>query len=90
MENRLYPLRELLGDLLLESGDARTAVAEYQAALRQTPNRFRGLSGAARAAEAVGDREKASEYYRKLLDLAKTGDGLRPEVKRAQKYGAKR
>jgi tetratricopeptide (TPR) repeat protein len=90
MENRLYPLRELLGDLLLESGDARTAVAEYQVALRQTPNRFRGLSGAARAAEAIGDREKASEYYRKLLDLAKAGDGLRPEVKRAQKYVAKR
>ncbi|HUE89164.1 MAG TPA: hypothetical protein VMO26_24050 [Vicinamibacterales bacterium] len=86
MENRLYPLRELLADLLLEHGDARAAVAEYEASFRQTPNRLRGLYGAARAADADGDRAKAAGYYRKLLDLAKGGDGSRAELKRAQEY----
>jgi tetratricopeptide (TPR) repeat protein len=86
MENRLYPLRELLADLLLERGDGRAATTEYQASFRQTPNRFRGLYGAARAAEAVSDRAKAAEYYGKLLDLARSGDGSRAELKRAQEY----
>lgn len=86
MENRLYPLRELLADLLLERGDARAAAAEYQISFRQTPNRFRGLYGAARAADVGGDRAKAAEYYGKLLDLAKNGDGSRTELKRAHEY----
>jgi tetratricopeptide (TPR) repeat protein len=86
MENRLYPLRELLGDMLLESGDASAALGEYRRALQQTPNRFRGLLGAARAAAAMNDRPAALQYYRSLLDLAKTGDGSRPEVTHAQEY----
>ena len=57
MENRLYPMRELLGDLLLEMGQARPALQEYAAALKMTPNRFRGLNGAAMAALAAGDRQ---------------------------------
>jgi tetratricopeptide (TPR) repeat protein len=86
MENRLYPLRELLGDLLLESGQAAAALAEYQHALKQTPNRYRGLYGAARAAEAAGDRQGAADYYGKLLALAKSGDGRRAELQRAQAF----
>ena len=31
MENRLYPMRELLGDLLLELGQADAALREYEA-----------------------------------------------------------
>jgi tetratricopeptide (TPR) repeat protein len=89
MENRLYPLRELLGDILLESGDARAALVEYRRALQQTPNRFRGLYGAARAAAAINDRTAALQYYGGLLDLAKSGDGSRPELKQAQEYVAK-
>ncbi len=86
MENRLYPLRELLGDLLLETGQAPAALAEYRQALKQTPNRYRGLYGAARAAEAVGDREAAAEYYSKLIALAKNGDSARAELQRAQAF----
>jgi tetratricopeptide (TPR) repeat protein len=86
MENRLYPLRELLGDLLLEGGQAAAALAEYQHALKQTPNRYRGLYGAARAAEAAGDRQAAADYYGKLIALAKTGDGTRAELQRAQAF----
>ena len=37
MENRLYPMRELLGDLLLEAGQPAEAFAEFTKALKQTP-----------------------------------------------------
>jgi tetratricopeptide (TPR) repeat protein len=89
MENRLYPMRELLADLLLEAGQAGDALGEYKKALSQTPNRYRGLYGAARAAEASGDRENAIGYYTKLIQLASTGDGTRTELARAKVYMAR-
>jgi tetratricopeptide (TPR) repeat protein len=87
MENRLYPMRELLGDLLLEAGKPADAYAEYVEAVRQHPNRFRALYGAARAAEDAGDRANAASYYAKVLELSSRGDGTRAEVKRAKAYG---
>jgi uncharacterized protein HemY len=57
--------------------------------LRQTPNRFRGVYGAARAAEAMGNRKEAIEYYDKLIALAGNGDGSRPEVTRARDHVGK-
>ena len=58
MENRLYPMRELLGDLLLEAGQPLAAARAYTSALANTPNRYRGLYGAALAAQAAGDRRR--------------------------------
>jgi tetratricopeptide (TPR) repeat protein len=49
MENRLYPMRELLADLLLEQGDAAAALIEYEASMNSAPERVRGFYGAARA-----------------------------------------
>jgi tetratricopeptide (TPR) repeat protein len=86
MENRLYPMRELLGDLLLEAGQAADAYTQYVKAAQQHPNRFRALYGAARSAEAAGDRPNAISYYSKVIELSKSGDGNRPEVQRAQAY----
>src|SRR4029077_18095930 len=86
MENRLYPLRELLGEMLLEMGQPAAALSEFETALKQTPNRFRALSGAARAADGAGDRQKASEYYGKLVDLAKNADTERQEIREAKAY----
>ena len=84
MENRLYPFRELLGDLLLETGQPEAALSEFETALRQTPNRFRAYWGAARAAEAAGNRQKALEYFKKLVDLAKNADTERAEIREAK------
>ena len=86
MENRLYPMRELLGELLLQQGQAPAALREFEAALKENPNRFRGLAGAARAAEAAGDRQKAVGYYEKLVALASKADTPRPEVARAKTF----
>ena len=55
MENRLYPMRELYGDLLLEMGRPAAALSEYETALSQNPNSYRGFWGAAQAARAVAD-----------------------------------
>jgi tetratricopeptide (TPR) repeat protein len=90
MENRLYPMRELLADLLLEAGRAKEAASEYARALTLTPNRYRGLYGAARAAEASGDAATARAFYTRLIELSQHADGVRPEVKQARAYLARR
>jgi hypothetical protein len=90
MENRLYPLRELLAELLLMSGQPAAALREYETALKQTPNRYRAFLGMARAATAVGDRRKATEFYGKLLDLAKNADTEREEIREAKEFLARK
>jgi tetratricopeptide (TPR) repeat protein len=84
----LAPARELLGFMLLEAQRPQEALAAFETTMKKEPNRFQGLSGAARAAEAAGQREKASTYYRQLLDLAKTADTERPEIARARAFVA--
>ena len=86
MENRLYPMRELLADLLLEAGRAKDAVAEYARALKQTPNRYRGLLGAARAAEATSDAAAARSFYARVVELSAHADSVRPELQHARSY----
>jgi Tfp pilus assembly protein PilF len=89
MENRLYPLRELLAELLLEMGQPAAAQAEYEAALHQTPNRYRALLGMARAANAAGDRQKAADYYGKVVTLAQNADTERQETGEAKAFLSK-
>ena len=43
MENRLFPMRELLGDMLLDMGQAGPALKEYEKALKDNPNRYRAI-----------------------------------------------
>ena len=86
MENRLYPMRELLGELLLQQGQAAAALHEFEAALKENPNRYRGLYGAGRAAETAGDRPKAVGYYEKLVALTAKADTARPEIARAKAF----
>ena len=86
MENRLCPMRELLGELLLQMGQAAPALREYESSLKENPNRYRGLYGAGRAAEAAGDRAKAVGYYEKVVALSKNADTARPELTRAKAF----
>jgi len=80
----IVPARELLGELLLELGEPRQALKEFEASLLVSPNRFNGLYGAARAAELSGDREKAGSLYTKLAILGERSDGSRPELQAAK------
>ena len=86
MENRLYPMRELLGDMLLQMGQAALALREYEGSLKENPNRYRGLYGAARAAEVAGDHQKAAAYFEKLVTLTKSADSARPEIAQAKAF----
>jgi tetratricopeptide (TPR) repeat protein len=81
MENRLYPMRELLADMLMVQGQPKAALKEYEAALKNTPMRLRGFYGAAKAAEASGDTKKAREYFAKLASLTRKADSDRPELR---------
>ena len=85
----IVPLRELLGDLLLETGQPDAAFVEYERSLKSAPNRFRTLYGAAKAANAAGDRAKAKHYFEKLSELASKADTLLPELTEATAYLAR-
>jgi tetratricopeptide (TPR) repeat protein len=63
----------MLGDVLLESGQAQEALREYQQALRLSPARFNGLFNAGQAAEAAGDKPLALSYYTALLESTDNG-----------------
>jgi tetratricopeptide (TPR) repeat protein len=80
MENRVFPVREQLGYLLLDLGRAEEALTELQASLKATPNRLRGWYGAARAAELAGYPNVAREYQEQLRRLTEHADGDRAEV----------
>jgi len=82
----LAPARELFGDMLLEAGKPKEALAAFESTMKKEPNRFRGLYGGARAAAAAGDRAKATAYYTRLLDVAKEADTDRPELQQAKTF----
>ena len=86
MENRLYPMREMLGDLLLETGQPVPALQAYEASLHAAPNRLRGFYGAAKAAKATGDAGKARKYFESVAALAKNADSERPEIQEARAF----
>jgi Tetratricopeptide repeat len=80
------PAREMLGDLLLATGDAAGALTAYRAALHEAPNRFDGLAGAAHAAEAAGQLDAARGYYSDLLKVAAQSNGERAEIQQARAF----
>jgi hypothetical protein len=86
MENRLSPVRELFGELLLEANEPAAAFTEFEASLRNNPNRYRSFAGAARAAERAGNRAQARSYYEKLVGLAAQAGSGRPELVAARQY----
>lgn len=70
----VLPSREQLADLLSQTGKPAEALREYQASLATAPNRLNSLLGAARAAELAGNKEVATEYYAKVLQVAPKAD----------------
>jgi hypothetical protein len=82
----LAPARELLGYMLLEADRPADALVEFEATIKKEPNRFRGLYGGARAAEAAGQRARARTLYTQLLQVASDPDTNRPELQRARSF----
>jgi uncharacterized membrane-anchored protein len=73
---------------LLEVGQSKDAQREFEAALKIYPGRFRGLYGAARAAEQNGDKENASRYYAKLAAQTANATGSRDELNHVREFRA--
>ncbi len=67
------PAHELLGEMLMTLEQPAAALAEFEISQQLEPNRFRGVYGAARAAHAAGDMEKASAYYAEVVALSTNG-----------------
>ncbi len=88
-ESVSVPAREMLADMLLELKRPSEAIAEYRTVLKNSPNRFDGLLGAARAAQATGDARGAQSYYAQLAQVCGAGAD-RPELAEAKTYLAQK
>jgi len=84
------PARELYGVMLLESGNAKEALAAFEATIKKEPNRLGAYVGAAKAAEKSGESAKAQEYYSKVVAIADAADNTRTEVADARAFLTKR
>ncbi|MGB8012927.1 MAG: hypothetical protein WCF68_15040 [Terriglobales bacterium] len=81
------PAREMFADMLQEFGQPQRALAEYEVALKLSPNRLNGLYNAGRAAEAAGEKSKAEFYYAALLRSTSNGENsARPELAHARSF----
>jgi tetratricopeptide (TPR) repeat protein len=80
------PARELYGDMLLQSGMPREALAAYEATLKKEPNRLGAYLGAAKAAEKSGDDGKARDYYEKIVAMTDGADQTRTELADARAF----
>jgi predicted Zn-dependent protease len=83
------PAREMLADMLMELKRPAEALAEYKTVLKNSPNRFDGLLGAARSAQATGDTGGAQSFYAKLAQVCAAGAD-RPELAEAKTYLAEK
>jgi tetratricopeptide (TPR) repeat protein len=82
----VLPSRELLGEMLMMLNRPDQAFTEFERSLKRDPNRYRGVYGAARAAEASGNLKAARDYYEKLESLTADRDTERPELVHCRKF----
>ena len=89
MPGRVIPVREMLGELLLELKRPVSALAAFEESQRNDPRRFRNVYGAGRAAELAGKRDKAMANYSALLQQVGTNVTGRREIEHAKAYVTK-
>ena len=74
----VIPIREQLGELLLEMNKPVPALTAFEANLKTHANRFNSLYGAGMAARKSGNNAKAKEYFDKLLKIV--GENKSPRI----------
>lgn len=82
----VLPADELLGDMLLALNRPIEALEAYEVNLKGHPNRFNGVYGAAIAAKKSDNNEKAIYYFNQLIELTKSSNSERPEIKEAKAF----
>lgn len=85
----VLPAGELLGDMLVEADRPREALAAYEAVLEVSPNRLNALHGAGRAAELGGEKARATQHYRALIEVAAAADAGLVVVEHAKRFVAR-
>jgi tetratricopeptide (TPR) repeat protein len=80
------PLRELLGDLLLELDRPAEAYAEFRRSLALAPNRLYAVYKSARSADKADDKVNAHTFYSQFLKLVEASHSDRREVKKAKYF----
>jgi len=83
------PAHEMIGDILLEAKRPAEALTEYEASLKNDPGRFDSLYGAAQAASAAGNPEKAKDYYAEVVKNCTGSTSERSELKQAREESEK-
>ena len=81
----MFPVRELLGESLLEAGRPGEALSEFEASLQINPGRFNAIYGAARAAAKAGKSPEARRYFRAARVV---GESRRRVARRAREAKA--
>jgi Tfp pilus assembly protein PilF len=71
----ILPARENLANMLIAANKPSDALLEYEGVLKGSPNRRNALAGAAKSAEAAGNREKAKDYKAQLATLTRMPAG---------------
>ena len=58
----------------------------FEQTLRRTPGRPKAIAGVARAAEAMGVQPLPGHRYSSLIEMWKSADPDRPELRAAQRF----
>jgi tetratricopeptide (TPR) repeat protein len=82
----IIPAHELYGSMLMDMGRPADARKHFEQALRRTPGRPKAIAGVARAAEATGDTATARAQYSSLIEMWKSADPDRPELRAAHRF----
>jgi tetratricopeptide (TPR) repeat protein len=82
----IMPANELLGSLLLNLNRPGEAMKFFLQTLQRMPGRPMAIYGAARAAEANGDKAAAEQHYREFLSIWKGADAGLPQVATAKEF----
>ena len=82
-----FPTHEMLGALLLATGNARAAMKEYQRALEVGPGRAAALRGLVEAAQATGEEEIAKRAYAQLAANWHAADTALPPISELRARG---
>jgi tetratricopeptide (TPR) repeat protein len=80
------PARELYGQMLLDRGMAKEALAAFEATLKKEPHRLGATLGAAKAAEKVADTANARQHYMAAVALTENADPVRPQIAEARAF----
>ena len=82
----VVPARELYSEMLFEMDKPDLALENFELDLKTHPNRFNGLYGAAMAAKKAGNKEKATIYFKELVETSDPKNCKRNELARAKLF----